>query len=1273
MSLIYSNDDEKDLKKLDGVDDYEDENEGEDEGEDEGEEDSQQDSGMGMPGKGKGFGNFLGKAGKIIKKIAKVIAMLPLPLRIAVIVFITGFITALVMEINNMAATDNTTSSVNSSVSNMKEQASSGQVIKEDGTVVTLTEEERQKVQQAVDFFEKNNSYLYFTIGNITDVYNNFVKEYTTSTDDIGSKLYQSYTTEYGSVDLDETSKTQRIVDPNQKLPLYIHLLMTEKYNFNAVEWKWYGHGHSGEDLSTSNITEDKELGLKYPNDGRTELSTFIDLLSPYMLTWHIPLGFHSGFLTKSGSNKQASAFTYNIVKDAYSDIVAHRYDVQKRTTETKYDEYTENICTSDFDVTVEISYEYRPIPDGNYDLECTLKEDSSKTTVIYNFDKTGEYASIIGGNYTLYLEESISSDTDKYVILSNKNNKIVSQAELNGYINQFNNTAQYIYNENNINETFASVTEDGEYVATRYRYDLVNVNFTSSTPVKKIVIEKKIFTYGIKVIASGEPKKDANGNILYNLYASYKYGKKVINEPNISSSKEVNKRLDSNGNVDVMLEEVVQDRVTITNKYYVKEANTFDVKIKNEFSYIPYNEADSNNRKNAKSERQHDLQDYQNVINPENKITEENIENYVNLNNTLAYLESTFNAASGSNFENYSYIKNTAPNTITKIQTEVTLPDRLKYKQDGLNKVTNSALHNINYEGKNTYTEQIGLAKDGKGTHYILRIWEDTLTQRSTRTTTYTEEDLIEFNAKYNSELNGTNLQAEKDSYKKLTEKEKTSYSDYKNLAAQKLLSTVDLINSNENIYDEYLINTTPQSKITGHSRSYIDLALNEVKRLFKETEAQNGTIPYLYGVSLGFTNILTENSTRKMNASSKMFIWPIPSYEYVSYIFGYSAAYSGGTYTNIGSYGLHTGIDLSIGDVEVLAAADGTVIACENTIADGTYIESSYGNYVLIEHENGYATLYSHLASDVRFTLGQEVTQGDVVGITNTTGSSTGKHLHYEIRKSSDDSTKFTDSGVANAFSFYSEQIDPLEFYVVEPANGNTIEYDELLLNPALGEQITMQDAYKFVGYVSSGVADEEFLGMLHSWEGGVGKDNVKTENGIQYYKIHDDGYGHATVGRGVDINASGFKDRFVAAGYPTEIGGWVPSDFVDALESEELLSKEESIRAKLAGIELTDYQWQAMISRAYNCGAAGATYTRPRNDPAGLNFIEAYNKYWVGNETTEIDFEHPFFVNYMKYPETSEGKVSLGLQRRRRAEWILFTTGTVSNNGDERTGLY
>ena len=56
------------------------------------------------------------------------------------------------------------------------------------------------------------------------------------------------------------------------------------------------------------------------------------------------------------------------------------------------------------------------------------------------------------------------------------------------------------------------------------------------------------------------------------------------------------------------------------------------------------------------------------------------------------------------------------------------------------------------------------------------------------------------------------------------------------------------------------------------------------------------------------------------------------------------------------------------------------------------------SYGNYIVISHGSGNTTLYAHMSKLIA-KEGQQVSQGQVIGVTGSTGNSTGPHLHFEV----------------------------------------------------------------------------------------------------------------------------------------------------------------------------------------------------------------------------------------------------------------------------------
>ena len=92
-----------------------------------------------------------------------------------------------------------------------------------------------------------------------------------------------------------------------------------------------------------------------------------------------------------------------------------------------------------------------------------------------------------------------------------------------------------------------------------------------------------------------------------------------------------------------------------------------------------------------------------------------------------------------------------------------------------------------------------------------------------------------------------------------------------------------------------------------------------------------------------------------------------------------------------------LHGGLDIS-------GTGYGSKIYATNNgrVKEAGY-DYSYGNHVIINHNNGYLTLYAHM-SRINVKVGQVVARGDVIGYVGMTGVATGPHVHYEIWKGCD-----------------------------------------------------------------------------------------------------------------------------------------------------------------------------------------------------------------------------------------------------------------------------
>lgn len=337
----------------------------------------------------KGWDSFKGAVGRGLKALWK---FLPLQVKIIVIVILCILIVLAALLLMGMMeeGTNTVATGVDGFVSDSKDMDDA-----------------------AKSLYEDKASLIKVKLKDINSMYDKFIDD-----DKGGAETQTLMKYSIGTNDVKENNKEKRIVNVEDKLPLYKHILLTEKYNFNSVDWKKFSHNASaGEDIK--DFKEDKELGLKYPdttkngsNDPKEiKLEKFIDLTLPYLQTWYIPLAMSNASVLNGTEtdNNRAPAFSYNIIKEAYSNIVANWYELKKHTTVTRYYTYDE-IKKHDM-VTVEVIEREYENGAKNYSLRLGSSQTFEDSRIPKNTRTT---SGIVGGTVDPMKEEAVSQK-DEY------------------------------------------------------------------------------------------------------------------------------------------------------------------------------------------------------------------------------------------------------------------------------------------------------------------------------------------------------------------------------------------------------------------------------------------------------------------------------------------------------------------------------------------------------------------------------------------------------------------------------------------------------------------------------------------------------------------------------------------------------------------------------------------------------------------------------------------------------------------------------------------
>lgn len=221
-------------------------------------------------------------------------------------------------------------------------------------------------------------------------------------------------------------------------------------------------------------------------------------------------------------------------------------------------------------------------------------------------------------------------------------------------------------------------------------------------------------------------------------------------------------------------------------------------------------------------------------------------------------------------------------------------------------------------------------------------------------------------------------------------------SVSKQENEAMQVLLGYIDRLSAEQEQLAAEQEQLAASKTVIDQKKAELTEQYNKVNAIIKENE---GAIHNLESKEADYAQMqkdlaaaIEKKKQEQANpptSGTGRFMWPVPGYYKLSEQYGWRIC-------PIHGKEFHRGIDISSSGIygaKIVAADSGDVILSK--------YYGGYGNCIMIDHNNGYVTLYAHMKSLSPLKVGSKVNKGDTIGYVGSTGDSTGPHLHFEIQK--------------------------------------------------------------------------------------------------------------------------------------------------------------------------------------------------------------------------------------------------------------------------------